>query len=662
MSVVGRRSWWTELGRGHVSVPISVYNIHKAYTKTPTDPEAIGAWEKIMESHDISKYLKDGKVVSSTEDIDGEHEYLVTRYVPVENPHEVIGSVYLSLLYLLSITGYRGLILKDEPLFKEFEKPNLTDGEYLKLVERCEAEGVFERGLEECFRRAKNGEGPPIGSRVLLFTDSVEIVQHIMEGNIQGLILKTMNKHTFKIGYSMHMFEHIPGLKDQLRFFNQGEGTTAVPFFGYINNRIAILMWAASSVMGALRLRQFFLKDIQTFQEFLKFLKDKDGTFREHVQKHADPQLLEIITLLSLMSETFGGLNLDLVTAFTFAEELNQADFEALIDQLNLVHQSDFEPKWLLNIDDKKCEELKLDEMAKEGRMLRTMFLAGITDHGTGPMPPDMKDVLPGLYGPHGLRYGDSIIGESKLDPGTWNPDLAKRLEQVFQEKIATYLTQSVIKDIREKVLEKAKDALQYVKIEDTNPSEFTDDIIGRGYLNETLASVLDPILELAKLATLNTIFTEATNAKAIESFLPLDTFKEQVTARVMDVYIRDICSVFVGKDQLLDIWTNSVVEEAFMGPKREQQLEKQYEQALAQKVESELALDNFRKVNEATRDKETIELKEARLDLEERVKENEAKAERYKEGLKKIKEVKKEEPQKKREKLERDFIGRFKK
>ncbi|KIJ38571.1 hypothetical protein M422DRAFT_75942 [Sphaerobolus stellatus SS14] len=467
-----------------------------------------------------------------------------------------------------------------------------------------------------------------------------------MDDKRQGVQLQTTKKHTFRDGYALHMFERIEGSDSQIKFLNQGEGTSEVPLFGPMNNMIASFMWMASGIVGPLHYDLFKAMN-HSDDKLLDFLRDMTSEFFNIILHRPERGFLGAKVLVSMMGETFGPLNLDLVTYFTHQKDLAQDKSEKLLKR-----SKDWSPfhqnpaKWLFSINDEQVKQLKLTEKAQMGQMLRSLQLANLNGQGAEPLPARQQIRLPGLYGSNIIRYGLPIIGMPATNPGQWGEGIAKELEKVVKQKTIVYLTNEVIIHLRNKVSQKASETLAYFELIGNfkHPTQFTSDIIGSGYLTESVANVLNPILVQASPAILDTIRSYATQNNLAEAALPLGVFRQQVTVRTVKAYNTEVYSVFVDRGALLEVWTQVVVETAFWGPEKREELVQKREEVLKQGEESTKALEQVKKDYESAHEAQKKELKDKIEKLEGEIKEREVDAKLYDTRLKFNKDLSKSE------------------
>lgn len=72
---------------------------------------------------------------------------------------------------------------------------------------------------------------------------------------------------------------------------------------------------------------------------------------------------------------------------------------------------------------------------------------------------------------------------------------------------------------------------------------------------------------------------------------LNLVDFREQITTRVLSIYTKEICSVFVDRNGLLDVWIATKVETTLWGPDIRQTLIDAHEFAIQQEQKSHTRL-----------------------------------------------------------------------
>ncbi len=640
-----------EFGYSTAFVDPAVVDAHKNLIANPTNPGSNGQWLDAVAKFDVTGYLKKNKAIYSSFSESGLHKYLFIKNVACKNASTAISDPALIANYLISITGLKGVVFPDDPLYNALDKGMISDAEYCALLQKHK--DVLEKGKQRLLQNAMEGKMPPIGTRIVLFKDSVKVDETIMDGSRQGVRLKTTNKHTFRDGYSLHMFLELkPGEGTaKIQFINQGEGISGVPFFGPINNMVASFMWMASGIAGALRYDLYKQKKPKTEQEVQEFIEDVDGKFHEAVLSTAEPGFLAAKVLCSMMGETMGPLNMRLVTLYTHQQDLAKTRADGMLKLAkNWDALTNLTAKQQINIDDAFMDQHKLAGMAQKGEFLRMLQLAMIKRENIEQLPQGQENAPGGLYNSDGQRYFGPLDDQPwETDPGDWGEQLEKELQSVVKEAILTKLTNESIINLRDKLNEKVDFYLL-----DKTASPHLLDIQNSVGLNRLVGAYLNPILVASSPGILDKIHKYATLNGLSQKDLDLKVFREQVTVRVLRIYTQEICSVFVDRGGLLDVWTVTKVETTFWGPEKRKILLDAQNLAIEQKEDTETKLEAAKKkyqdAQEAQKQVLKDEVEKTKKELEECEKETKSYEEKLKLNKSITKEMKPEEKYKEHE------------
>ncbi|KIJ38572.1 hypothetical protein M422DRAFT_49935 [Sphaerobolus stellatus SS14] len=112
-----------------------VFDVYKCYMDDPTNTDALKQWKTVATSFDVFKHLENKAIYSSFSE-KGYHKYCFIRHVDCKNANDCMADPLLITIYLISITGFKGVVLPDDPFNVVFDKKDLTDAEYLALLEK----------------------------------------------------------------------------------------------------------------------------------------------------------------------------------------------------------------------------------------------------------------------------------------------------------------------------------------------------------------------------------------------------------------------------------------------------------------------------------------------------------------------------------------------
>ena len=636
-----------ELNYSTAFVDPAVVDAHKILLANPTNPGSMEQWLHAVAKYDMTGYLEKGKTIYSSFSESGSHKYLLVKNVACKNASTAISDPALIANYLISITGFKGVVFPDDPLNVALDKRMISDAEYLALLQKNK--DVLERGKQRLLQNASEGKMPPIGARIVLFKDSVKVEETIMDGSRQGVRLVTTNKHTFRDGYSLHMFR-MPESGEgtaKIQFVNQGEGTSSVPSFGHINNMVASFMWMASGIAGTLRYDLYRQENPKTEQEIRKFIEDEGGKFQEVVLSTAEPGFSAARILCSIMGETMGPLNMRLITLYTHQQDLTKTRAEGILKLAkNWNALANLTAKQQIDVDDAFMDQHKLAGMAQKGEFLRMLQLAMIKRENIEQLQHSQEIAPGGLYNADGQRYFGPLDNKPwEHDHGDWGEQLEKELQSIVKEAILTKLTNESIIDLRHKLNKEVDFHFLVNKTASPHPLEIRNSV----GLDRLIDTYLNPILVASSPGILDKIHRYATLEGLPQRDLVPTVFREQVMVRVLSIYTQEICSVFLDRDGLLDVWTTTRVETAFWGPDKGEILHIAKNQAIKQKEDTETKLKIVEKEYQEAKDVQKQVLKNKVEKTKEELKECEEVTKSYEEKLKLNKRISEEvKPEKK--------------
>ena len=620
-----------EFGYSTAFVDPVVVDECKKFIANRAELDSKGKWLDTAAKYNLTSYLKMNKAIYSFFSESGLHKYSFIKNLACKNASTAISDPALIATYLISITGFKGVVFPDDPLNNALDKGMISDAEYCALLQQHK--DVLEKGKEKLLQNAIEGKMPPIDARIVLFKDSVKVVETIMDGSFQGVRLKT-SKHTFRDGYSLHMFG-IPEPGEEttkIQFINQGEGVSSVPFFGSINNMVASFMWMASGIAGALRYDLYKQELPKTEQDIRRFIEDGDGKFLKAVLSTAEPGFLAAKVLCSMMGETMGPLNMRLVTLYTHQQDLAKMRADGILKLAkNWDTLTNLTAKQQINIDDAFMDQHKLAGMAQKGEFLRMLQLAMINRENIEQLPQGQENALGGLYNQDGQRYFGPLDDQPwEQNPGDWGEQLEKELQSVVKEAILTKLTNESILDLREK-LNKHVDFY----LLDKTASPHLLDIQNSVGLSRLVGAYLNPILVASSPGILDKIHKYAILNGLPQKDLELKHFRRQVTVRVLRIYTQEICSVFLDRGGLVDVWTSIKVETAFWGTDKRKVLFDARNLAIKEKETTETKLKSAEKEYENAMEAQKQVLKDKVDKIKKELEEGEKETKSYEEKLK---------------------------
>ncbi|UKZ54371.1 hypothetical protein TrVGV298_008179 [Trichoderma virens] len=599
-----------------------------AHVHLVADPANLGLkkkWGDVVTKHNLLKYLSSDRAVYSSFSQSGLHKYLFLRNVQCKNADRAINDPVLIASYLLSITGFNGVVFPDDPLYAKLEQKMLSTDEYYALLR--DNEDVLESGKRRLLKNAMSGKMPP-----------QRFVETILDGTRQGVRVSTTNKHTFRDGYSLHMFQLLGQDEgdgtSQIRFLNQGEGKTTVPFFGPINNAVASMMWMASGIAGASRYDLFMQALPKTDDEVQAFVDDSHGKFLDAILDRPERGFLAAKAFCCITGTALGPLNTRLVAWYMYKDDLAKTRAEAMLESAK--HWNALQitaAKKRIDVDDAFMAKYDLmGKAAKSGEFLRMLQLAVIKDANVETRPLEQQNQPGGLYDANGERYYAPLIEEPRLgDPGHWDEDLQQELQRITKTAFRDRLvSQGAIIQFQESMARRVNEYL-----ENKTASLRLQDIQASIQLDRMVNEFLVPILAESSPAILEGIWAYATQHQLTPTGMELQVFRRQVTTRVKVLYLRDIYAVFADRGGLLEVWVAKTVEMAFWGPEKRQKLVEERDEAIQQEEESTIKLKEYKDEQTTAQGARAQVLREAIEQVKEDIEKREAEVEAYEDRLK---------------------------
>lgn len=616
-------------------VDSEVVDAHVDLVADPANSDLKEKWGHVVTKYNIRKYLTGEKAVYSSFSQSGLHKYLFLRNVQCKDADTAINDPVLIASYLLSITGFNGVVFPDDPLYAKLEQKMLSTDEYYAILR--DNEDVLGFGKRRLLQNAMDGKMPPDGVRILLFQDSIKVVETILDGTRQGVRVSTTNKHTFRDGYSLHMFQKLgQGEGDgtsQIRFLNQGEGKTTVPFFGPINNAVASMMWMASGIAGAARYELFIQAIPKTDEEVQAFIDDSHGKFLDAILHRPERGFLAAKAFCCITGTTLGPLNTRLVAWYMYKDDLAKTRAEAMLESTKHWNALQFiAAKKRIDVDDAFMAKYDLLGTAKSGEFLRMLQLAAIKDADIESQSIEHQNQSGGLYDASGERYYAPLIEEPRLgDPGHWDEDLQQELQRMtkaaFRERL---LSQGASIQFQDSVARKVN---EYLETKATSLDQ--QDIQASIQLDRMVNEFLVPILAESSPEILQGMWIYATQHQLIPTGMELQVFRRQLTVRVKVLYLRDIYSIFADRGGLLEVWVAKTVEMAFWGPEKRQKLIEERDEAIQQEEESAIKLKEYNNEQTTAQGARVQVLQDAIKQVKEDIKKREAEVEAYEDRLK---------------------------